>query len=146
MEGLESFFTSGQQLNLFLISCAFGFPIGVIYDVFRVIRIMFIHGKIAVLIEDIIFFMIYGVFIMSFTITAARSEFRFYYIFGNMLGFVLYFVTLGNIITKFLKMIIQAVKKLIKRPAKKIALICEKIFRNFVRSCQNIKSGKKTLD
>ena len=107
---------------------------------------MFIHGKIAVLIEDIIFFMIYGVFIMSFTITAARSEFRFYYIFGNMLGFVLYFVTLGNIITKFLKMIIQAVKKLIKRPAKKIALICEKIFRNFVRSCQNIKSGKKTLD
>lgn len=146
MEGLESFFTSGQQLNLFLLSCLFGLPIGIFYDIFRVIRLIFKHGKIAVIAEDILFFIFYGIFLMCFTVTAARSEFRFFYVFGNLLGFILYYVTLGNIVLRFLRLITDKIKRLLKPPLKKIALICVKIINKFVGSCQNIKSGKKTLD
>ncbi len=142
MEGLESFFTSGQQFNLFLLSCLFGLPIGIFFDIFRVIRLLVKHGKIVVIIEDIIFFVFYGIFLMCFTVTAARSEFRFYYVFGNLLGFIIYFSTVGNFVLRFFKWLISIIKK----PAKKIALICGKIIRKFVGSCQNIKSEKKTLD
>lgn len=143
MEGLESFFTSGQQMWLFVVSCLFGIPIGIVFDIFRVFRMTVRHGKIAVMIEDILFFALYGVFIMCFTITAARSEFRFYYCFGNLLGFVLYFVTLGNAVTKILRKIISRIRRVLGKPLKKFVLICEKILMKFVRTLQNIKLKKK---
>lgn len=149
MEGLESFFTSGQQFYLFLISCFFGFPIGVVFDFFRVVRMVFRHGRIAVIIEDILFFVLYGIFIMCFTITAARSEFRFYYCFGNLLGFILYFVTIGRFVTAFLRKVIEKSKTVIKAVAKRFVLICKKFAGKFVHFFENkkiIKKTKKTLD
>ena len=146
MEGLESFFTSGQQMNLFVMSCLFGIPIGIVYDVFRVFRITVKHGKIAVIIEDILFFMLYGIFIMSFTVTAARSEFRFFYCIGNLLGFILYFVTIGNAVTKILRKIIEKSKKALNVPIKNFVLICAKIYKKIVGSLQNIKFNKKNIE
>ncbi len=143
MEGLESFFTSGQQMWLFVISCLFGIPIGIVFDIFRVFRMTVKHGKIAVMIEDILFFAIYGVFIMCFTITAARSEFRFYYCFGNLLGFILYFVTLGSFVTTIIRKIIDWIKRVLGKPVKKFVLICEKKLMKFVRTLQNINFKKK---
>ncbi len=143
MEDLESFFTSGQQMNLFIMSCLFGVPIGIVFDIFRTLRIIIPHGKIAVLIEDILFFLLYGIFIMCFTVTAARSEFRFYYCLGNLLGFILYFTTAGSIVTKFLRKIIEKIRELLRPIVKKFVLICGKILKKFVRSLQNIKFKKK---
>ncbi len=107
---------------------------------------IFNHGKIAVVIEDIVFFIIYGIFIMCFTVTAARSEFRFYFVVGNTLGFILYFTTVGSIVSKLLKIIIESIKKFVIRLVKKIALICGKIINKFVINSQKTKSSKKTLD
>lgn len=143
MEGLESFFTSGQQMNLFLISCIFGIPIGVLYDVFRTIRIIFRHNKIAVMAEDILFFAIYAVFTMCFTITAARSEFRFYYCLGNLLGFILYYITVGKAVVMFFKKTVGLLKKIIRKPMHKFALICVKFASEFVGILKNKKTGKK---
>lgn len=147
MEGLESFFTSGQQLQLFLLSCVFGIPIGIVFDIFRVIRMIIRHNKIAAALEDILFFCLYGVFLMCFTISMARSEFRFYYCFGNLIGFILYYVTAGTVVTGILKKIIGFIKnallKIFRPVLNKFALICEKIRTFFVGSFQNIKSNKK---
>ena len=146
MEGLESFFTSGQQLRLFLLSCAFGIPIGIVFDIFRVIRMIIHHNKIAAALEDILFFCLYGVFLMCFTISMARSEFRFYYCAGNLIGFILYYVTAGTVVTGILRKIIGFIKRAllrIFRPLlKKFVLICQKIRTIFVGSLQNIKSNK----
>lgn len=149
MEGLESFFTSGQQFGLFFVSCLFGVPIGIVFDMFRVLRMIFRHGRIAVIIEDILFFALYGVFIMCFTITAARSEFRFFYCFGNLLGFILYFVTIGRFVVSFLRKITEKLKLFLRPPLKKFVLMCEKITAKFVGFFKNkklLKKSKKTLD
>ena len=111
MDGLESFFTASQQLRLFVLSCAFGIPIGILFDIFRVIRMFFPHGKILVAAEDILFFIFYGIFLMCFTITAARSEFRFYFCAGNFLGFILYHFTLGNAVSSAIKKTVMVIKK-----------------------------------
>ena len=138
MEGLESFFTASEQLRLFLLSCAFGIPLGILFDVFRVIRLIIPHGKILVAVEDVLFFCIYGVFLMSFVSAAARSEFRAYFCAGNLLGFALYYFTLGNTVVGLLRKLISLIKKglsLVFGPlSKKFALICEKIRPFFVGS------------
>lgn len=149
LEGLESFFTAGQQMNLFLVSCICGIPLGILFDIFRVIRIMFRHGKAAVMIEDILFFALYSVFVMCFTVTLARSEFRFYYCLGNLLGFVLYHFTIGNFIIGVLRRISEKIKPVLLKPIKKFAPICEKTLCKFVRffkNKKNLKKCKKTLD
>ena len=139
MEGLESFFSSGQQFFLFIFSCFLGLPLGVFYDLFRVLRITFPHKKTVVVLEDILFFIVYGIFIMCFTVIFARSEFRFFYCLGNLIGFILYYVTIGKFIIKVLKWIILHIKGVIK----KIILTCKKYFNKFVGSFQIIKIRKK---
>ncbi|MGN1481760.1 spore cortex biosynthesis protein YabQ [Porcipelethomonas sp.] len=147
MEGLESFFTWSEQLRLFLLSCLFGIPVGIVFDLFRVFRMLIPHNKIAAAAEDLIFFCLYGIFLMCFTVTEARSEFRFYFCIGNFLGFALYFVTVGSAVTSVLRKIIMFIKKIfamIFRPVvKKFVLICEKFRAFFVRTLQNLKIDKK---
>ncbi len=144
MEGLESFYTSGQQLWLFALSCLFGIPTGMMFDIFRALRSVIPHGKAAVLIEDILFFVLYGVFILSFTSAFAKGEFRFYYPLGNFLGAVLYFFTLGSIIIGIFRKAAAFLKKVISKPVKKFALICGNIFGKIVIYLQNISFKKKT--
>lgn len=150
MEGLESFFTVSEQLKLFLLSCLFGLPAGMCYDVFRTVRLMIPHKKWAVAAEDIVFFCLYAVFVMSFTVSAARSEFRFYFCLGNILGFTVYHFTVGNLIVHILKTFIMKVKKILNvifSPIrKKIVPLCEKFRAVFCRTIQNIFNRKKNSE
>lgn len=117
---LESFFTVSEQMQLFLISCMFGIPIGVFYDIFRVIRILFPHGTLLTAAEDLLFFIVYSVFIMAFTYAAARAEFRMYYIFGNLTGFALYYFTAGKIITGLFLRISFFIRRTVNHISKRI--------------------------
>ena len=44
----ETFFTVSEELVLFGLSCLAGAVIGVFYDIFRVIRIIFPHNDILI--------------------------------------------------------------------------------------------------
>lgn len=146
MDGLESFITNGKQLDLLLMSFVFGAPLGVLYDLFRAVRLIFPHGKTAVLIEDLLFFFIYGIFIMSFTVTAARSEFRFFYPLCNALGFIVYFVTLGSKTRKLLCKVIKKSEPAVKYIVKKLVSICAKTAFKFSATLQIVHFGKKIHD
>lgn len=137
----ETFFTVHEHLILFGLSCLFGAALGVFYDIFRALRLIFPHNFLLVTAEDVIFMSCYAVFISSFTSAAARGEFRFFYIFGNILGFILYIVTAGNVITGVLKRLIsllRSILRLIMRPFRKIYVsICVKGQKKFVENSQN---------
>ncbi len=147
MEGLESFFTVSQQLKLFLLSCMFGIPIGIVFDIFRTLRIIFPHGKIIIVIEDMLFFIMYGIFLMSFTVAAARSEFRAYFCIGNFLGFILYYFTVGNFVINIIKYIFMLFKRILcavfSPISKRFVLLYEKNRDFFCGSIQNAKIRKK---
>jgi hypothetical protein len=94
----ETFFTVSEQLKLFLLSCLLGVPIGVFYDIFRISRITFKHSKLLVATQDIFVLLVYGAFCCVFTAYCARGEFRFFYVLGNALGFIVYYLTIGAMI------------------------------------------------
>ncbi|MBQ8296322.1 MAG: spore cortex biosynthesis protein YabQ [Ruminococcus sp.] len=137
----ETFFTVHEQLILLGLSCLFGAVLGVCYDFFRAARVIFPHNSWLVIIEDILFMCGYAVFLTSFSSAAARGEFRFYFVIGNAIGFILYFFTVGSVMIKALKKlygVLGGIVRIIMRPLKGIyVLICEKAALKFVGSSKN---------
>ena len=95
---METFFTVTEQTKLFLLSCLFGLPLGLFYDVFRVLRLCFPHPKLLVMLEDIFVMGVFAAFIGAFSVYFARGEFRVYYIVGSLCGFTVYYFTFGALL------------------------------------------------
>lgn len=141
---LESFFSVSQQAQLFLISCAFGIPLGILFDIFRVIRTILPHNTLLVAIEDILYMIIYAVFMTAFTIVCARGEYRFFYTVGNILGFAVYFFTAGNVIVEVIRKISGWVRKfflIILSPFEKIMHKSKLLYSNNTNFKKNKKSS-----
>lgn len=109
----ETFFSVSEELTLFGISCLFGLLIGVCYDFFRAVRLIFPHNFFLIMLEDILFLAGYAVFLSAFSSAAARGELRFYYVVGNFIGFVVYLVTVGSVVAGTVKKVFYALKKVI---------------------------------
>ena len=139
---LETFFLNTTQLEVFLISCIVGLVIGLIYDVFRVFRIVIPHNAILVFIEDIILSIMYGVFIVCFAFALMRGQIRFFFLIGNFIGFILWFFTIGSVISKTALRLKLYILKLFK------ALIfpIRKLIRFFGIIKKKLKIHKKILD
>lgn len=145
----ETFFSVHEELTLFGLSCLFGGLLGVVYDVFRTLRVMFPHRGWMVFAEDAVFLGIYGIFLSAFASAASRGELRFYFVIGNAAGFALYLATVGSIVIGTMKKLCYFVKKIIwiiswplrtfcifisKKAAPKF-VGCSKNTVNFIKKC-----------
>ena len=152
---LNTFFSVSQHTSLFLMSVVLGAALGILYDCFRVLRIVFppAAGRKAVIAEDIIFWLIYGFCIFCYAASFARGQVRFFMFFGSLIGFVLYIVTVGNLITGVIRRVFDAVYKILHKvysfliePIVKLkAKICQKLVPVFVRNHKNKRSVKNLL-
>ena len=111
------------QTRLFMMAFGFGFLLGVVYDLFRIIRLTVTRGRIAVFVMDLVYFLLAGVSVFLFMLAYNQGEFRFYLIFGIFLGFLIYYFTFGafilkwsNRIIRFLRRVLKAVLRVISTP------------------------------
>lgn len=149
----ETFFSVHEQLLLFGLSCVFGAALGIFYDVFRTLRIIFPHNSWLVVIEDVLFMSGYAIFLSVFASAAARGELRFYYVIGNFLGFVIYFFTVGSAVISVMRKLFYVLRKavsLIMRPFHMIyVFLREKAGLKFVGSSKffvkSLKNVKRLL-
>ena len=51
----DTYFTVQEQTTLFLFACLLGLPMGLLFDLFRMLRVLFRHAIVVVAIEDILF-------------------------------------------------------------------------------------------
>lgn len=110
----ETFFSVREELVLFGLSCLAGTVIGIFYDVFRAFRLIVRHRLWLTAIEDAAFLGAYAVFLSAFASAAARGELRFYYVIGNVLGFALYYFTLGSVVIRTFRKLFDAVHAVLK--------------------------------
>lgn len=99
-----------QPVILFLEACVLGVLLGVLYDVFRILRLALPHGKIIVFVEDILYFFLITVISFAFVLLWADGVVRSFLLLGELLGGVVYFFTLSLLILKAAGLIIRAVK------------------------------------
>ena len=90
--------SSTQQIINFLIAALVGAALGVVYDFFKVLRLIGLNGKIASFFEDILFFLIATLTLFSYYMQFTEGRFRIYAFIGSVLGFVVYFLTLEKLV------------------------------------------------
>jgi len=131
--------SSYEQIINFLTAALVGACLGVVYDFFKVLRLIGLNGSVAAFFEDILFFLISAVTLFSYYMQFTQGKFRIYAFVAAALGFAVYFFTVEKIVffvikkiyfalckifgfiynklvLKAFKFISAALKKLIKRP------------------------------
>lgn len=103
------------QTKNFLLSLGLGFLMGIFYDVFRIIRLCISSKKIAVLIFDLLYSVLFCFVFFIFLLTVNEGQFRFYLLLGSAVGFSVYYFSLGVIIFCFTSFLTESIKKWIKR-------------------------------
>ncbi len=99
-----------MQATVFGCSCILGVVLGILYDVFRIIRVIINPKNITVFVQDVIYFLISGAITFLFVLAFNFGELRFYILIGESAGWTLYHVTLGHIIYKNFRKIVATIK------------------------------------
>ncbi len=117
-----------HQLFNFFAFIITGIIIGILFDIFRIIRKSFKTPDFVTYIEDIIFWILAG-FILLFTIfTFNNGEIRVYIFFSLILGLLVYMLTLSKYFIKVNVSILQFIQKIIKLPLQIIVNFAKKFF------------------
>ncbi len=102
-----------NQAYLFLIFIINGFIIGLIFDIFRILRKSFKTSDFLTYIEDILFWIITGIIVLYSIFIFNNGEIRFFMFIGILLGAILYLLLISKYVIKISVKTIQEIKKAI---------------------------------
>lgn len=88
-----------------------GIVFGLIWEIFRILRRAFVHRGIFVLFEDVAYFIIIAFLYYFLCFAFANGSFRWYSFLCTAIGFVIYLLTLGKLLTKLSNCIILLLGK-----------------------------------
>jgi spore cortex biosynthesis protein YabQ len=103
---------SGQAL-MFLAAAGVGAVIGLVYDVFRILRKTAPHARLIVQLEDLLFWVGVTLFMFYFLLIVSDGEIRWFMLFGAVLGGVLYFAAISRLVMLVSVTVIEFIKKVI---------------------------------
>lgn len=134
---------SGDVLR-FLSSCLLGAGLGFLYDGFRLLR-LFWKNRAAVFVEDLFFSGICTLLTLWFLVEQCSGRVRAYALFGELLGFLVYHFTVGELVIRLLRGIVAVVKWVLRgifriflRPiGQGIRFVAQKI-KAFLDGCYNV--------
>lgn len=104
-------FSLARQTQSFLVAFGFGFILGVIYDLFFIVRLMISKSKAAVIISDALYVLVAAVMSFSMFLIVTDGLVRAYIVLGELLGFFVYYFTAGVFVNRVSGKIISAVKR-----------------------------------
>lgn len=102
-----------NQLTQFFLYVASGMAISIFFDIFRVLRKSIKTSNIITYIEDTIFWIIVGLFLIWEIFTISYGELRWYIFIGIILGIILYLVTISKLFIKINVKVLNIFKKII---------------------------------
>lgn len=124
-----------NQLELFLIFIINGIIIGILFDIFRVLRKTFKTNDLVTYLEDILFWILTGIIVLYSIFTFNNGEIRLFMFLAIFIGAVIYlflfssyFIKINVTILNILKNIILKIIKIIGIPFKYICMFIRKIF------------------
>lgn len=106
-------FTISNQTVLFLYSCLVGAAFGVFYDIFRILRVALPCNKYFIFVQDLLFWASCAVATFFFLLITNSGEIRGFMIFGELLGVIIYYFTIGSFVYKIAKTMIRFIRKLL---------------------------------
>lgn len=139
----EISFGSLSDGRIFLFAAVLGAALGVLYDMFRVLRSVLPHGKAATFFEDVIYMLIFGLVLFIFS-TALIGSVRYYSAAGMIVGWIIQRLTIGNAVVFIVRKILLFIRRKILSPVIGfITKIGRSIKGLFVKKCLNFKKNLK---
>lgn len=124
-----------NQAYLFLVFTINGIIIGLLFDIFRILRRSFKTSDIVTYLQDILFWVLTGFILLYSIFTFSNGEIRFYMFLGVFLGcliymliFSKYFININVKIILILKKVIGKILSIIIFPIKMTIKFIKKIF------------------
>ena len=105
-----------NQLYIFLCFFLTGIVIGVLFDIFRILRRSFKTWDIITYIQDFIFWILTGVILLYSIFTFNNGELRAFVFVGILLGVTLYILLISKFFIKIAVKIILIIKKILFYP------------------------------
>lgn len=99
------------QTLLFLQSLAVGFMLGLCMEPLRIYRLMARPGTVAVFFQDIVYWFLCSACAFVFILTVNSGQLRVFLVVGIIIGFAVYFLTLGALIMKASKSIAALLRR-----------------------------------
>ena len=109
-----------NQIYLLLIFIGSGFLIGIFFDIFRVLRKSFKTPDIITYLEDFLFWIITGIYLIFIIFKFSFGQIRLFMFASLILGFALYILTISKFFIKLNVKIITILKKIISKILKVI--------------------------
>ncbi len=120
-------FTLSQQGACFLWSIACGGFIALIYDAFRLLRLLFFKGKVGIFVCDFLFMVISALISVIFSIGFSRGSTRYFIITGEIIGFLAYRLTIGRLSIRLFEFIFAKIYAFLRKTAEKIRNLGKKV-------------------
>lgn len=140
-----------NQAYLFLVFSLTGIVIGILFDIFRVSRKVFHTSDIVTYIEDILFWVLSGFFILFNIWYFNNGKIRLYMFLGMIMGIIIYLLLISNFIMKLITIIFNFIKiifyKILKTPISVIISILSKFFKMIeIFLNKFVKKGKNLIN
>lgn len=107
--------TVSSQTTIFLFSVVLGIALSLIFDGFRLTNVIFSQTAKKIFIKDIIYFILSAIITFIFILIVNMGEIRVYIISGEIIGWIIYRLTVGSIIYKALFTVIVFIKKYLNK-------------------------------
>lgn len=142
-----------NQTSLFLIFTIDGVLIGIIFDIFRILRKTIKTSDFVTYIEDFLFWIITSSILFYSIFTYNNGELRFFMFLAVILGFAVYLCTISSYLIKINVKIINTIKRIlyklfeiIYKPLIKTFKILKKIiFKPILSVIINIRKNMKNI-
>ena len=137
-----------EQMYSFLAYILSGVLIGIFFDIFRILRKSFKTNNIVTYIQDILFWIVTGLFILYVIFKFDNGELRSYIFIGLLLGMVLYLLLFSKMfinimVNVILCPIIKLIRNIFEITKKAYYLIKLQIMKTIKRIKCNIIKNKK---
>ncbi len=122
-------FSLADQTVYFLCSLLFGVILSALYDVVRVLRFMGFTKLWQIILSDVIYFLVCAFLTVLFALPFNKGMVRYFTLFGEAVGFVVYRFTLGEVMASIYCYIISALRKIFKKSIKIIRFFSDKLLK-----------------
>ncbi len=136
MTDIPLLLTLSAECQYFLRACLLGAALGVFFDFFRILRRSFGGGTILICLQDLFYWLVVGYVTFSFLLRYCDGRLRWFVFFGELLGWILFRLTLGGWFVAFgsavLTLIIRLVTGIFKLLLRLIRLLIKAITAPFL--------------
>ncbi|MBQ8014823.1 MAG: spore cortex biosynthesis protein YabQ [Clostridia bacterium] len=134
------------QTEIFLYALGFGFLLGILYDVFRTVRMIISNSKGFVFFMDLLYFTVCAFLVFCFNMVVDNGQIKIYVVFGEVAGWFVYYFSFGAIALRISNAVITLVRRLFLLVFKPLRRFSRALKRKTHRLCCFFKKIIKKSD